>query len=101
MKNNNSNNTRLILLHPYVQKQGSSSKKLWFLGFISLFPLAFLVTFIYMRETATVKVSGGTVSSSTSSTTISSSTAAYGNAPLPTTVINTLLHYASRSKDMF
>ncbi|XP_039042466.1 beta-1,4-xylosyltransferase IRX14-like [Hibiscus syriacus] len=42
MKNNTSN-TKLILLHPYIQKQGSSSK-LWLLAFISFFTIAFLLT---------------------------------------------------------
>ncbi|PPD73786.1 hypothetical protein GOBAR_DD29293 [Gossypium barbadense] len=48
MKNSNSN-TKLILLHPYIQKQGSSSR-LWLLAFISFFTIAFLLTLIYTRE---------------------------------------------------
>lgn len=92
MKNNNSN-TKLILLHPYIQKQGSSNK-LWLLAFISFFTIAFLLTLVYTRESITGKptaagiiaVTGGGVG---------------GAAPLPTTVVNTLLHYASKSNDSF
>ncbi|GMI67252.1 IRX15-LIKE [Hibiscus trionum] len=90
MKNNNSN-TKLILLHPYIQKQGSSNK-LWLLAFISFFTIAFLLTLVYTRESITGKtaaitaVVGGGVTVS---------------APLPTTVVNTLLHYASKSNDSY
>ncbi|MBA0559671.1 hypothetical protein Golob_016624 [Gossypium lobatum] len=92
MKNNNSN-TKLILLHPYIQKQGSSNK-LWLLAFVSFFTIAFLLTLVYTRESTTGKptaagiiaVTGGGVGDA---------------APLPTTVVNTLLHYASKSNDSF
>lgn len=96
MKNSN-NNTKLILLHPYIQKQGSSNR-LWLLALISFFTVAFLLTLIYTRESLPFK------NTTTSMTTApgSSSAATYGNnSPLPTTVINTLLHYASRSNDTF
>lgn len=92
MKNSNGN-TKLILLHPYIQKQGSSNR-LWLLAFISFFTIVFLLTLIYTRESFSAKstaaaASGGPISSN------------FGNVPLPTTVINTLLHYASKSNDNF
>ncbi|OAY33736.1 protein IRX15-LIKE [Manihot esculenta] len=93
MKNNNNNNTKLILLHPYIQKQGSSNR-LWLLAFVSFFTIAFLVTLIYTREALPTKSTASLAAAATSSS-ISTS------APLPTTVINTLLHYASRSNDSF
>ncbi|KAM0970761.1 hypothetical protein ACFX13_019042 [Malus domestica] len=96
MKNNI--NTKLILLHPYIQKQGSSNR-LWLLAFMSLFTLAFLLTIVY--------TSGLYAYSSTSTTTTTTIpaptiTATNNAAPqLPTTVINTLLHYSSKSNDTF
>lgn len=94
MKNVNNSNTRLILLHPYIQKQGSSNR-LWLLAFISFLTTAFVVTLIYTREYSTTAVA------SAATTTFSPTTTAYSNAPLPSTVINTLLHYASKSNDSF
>ncbi|KAK3416441.1 hypothetical protein EUGRSUZ_H02189 [Eucalyptus grandis] len=95
MKNVNNSNTRLILLHPYIQKQGSSNL-LWLLAFISFLTTAFVVTLIYTREYSTTAVA-----SAAATTTFSPTTTAYSNAPLPSTVINTLLHYASKSNDSF
>ncbi|OAY35501.1 protein IRX15-LIKE [Manihot esculenta] len=92
MKNNN---TRLILLHPYIQKQGSSNR-LWLLAFVSFFTIAFLVTLICTRESLPTKTTTTTTLAATTATSSISTTA-----PLPTTVINTLLHYASRSNDSF
>ncbi|XP_020230338.1 protein IRX15-LIKE [Cajanus cajan] len=89
MKNNNSN-TKLILLHPYIQKQGSSNR-LWLLAFISFFTLAFLATLIYTRDSN---------SNSTSPTTMHT-TSLSTNTPLPSTVINTLIHYAAKSNDTY
>ncbi|KAK3416404.1 hypothetical protein EUGRSUZ_H02125 [Eucalyptus grandis] len=66
MKNVNNSNTRLILLHPYIQKEYST-----------------------------------TTAASAATTTFPSTTTAYSNAPLPSTVINTLLHYSSKSNDSF
>ncbi|KAK3416426.1 hypothetical protein EUGRSUZ_H02163 [Eucalyptus grandis] len=94
MKNVNNSNTRLILLHPYIQKQGSSNR-LWLLAFFSFLTTAFVVTLIYTREYSTTAVA------SAATTTFSPTTTAYSNAPLPSTVINTLLHYASKSNDSF
>ncbi|KAL4363091.1 hypothetical protein GQ457_04G035200 [Hibiscus cannabinus] len=95
MKNNNSN-TKLILLHPYIQKQGSSSK-LWLLAFISFFTIAFLLTLVYTRESITGKTAAFTA-------VVSGGGGGGGvtvSAPLPTTVVNTLLHYASKSNDSY
>ncbi|XP_022740237.1 protein IRX15-LIKE [Durio zibethinus] len=95
MKNSNSN-PKLILLHPYIQKQGSSNR-LWLLAFISFFTIAFLLTLIYTRESIISK----TTAISTTVTGPSSSVSTLGGAPLPTTVINTLLHYASKSNESY
>ncbi|KAE8704886.1 Protein IRREGULAR XYLEM 15 [Hibiscus syriacus] len=98
MKNSNSN-TKLILLHPYIQKQGSSNR-LWLLAFVSFFTIAFLLTLIYTRESITGKpaavsttVIGLAVGSSSGSVIVGQ--------PLPTTVINTLLHYASKNNESY
>nr|AFK46333.1 unknown [Lotus japonicus] len=93
MKNTNNTNTKLILLHPYIQKQGSSNR-LWLLAFISILTLAFLVTLIYTRESTFI-------ATSTTSSVIPSPVSGLGSAPLPATVINTLLHYAAKSNDTF
>lgn len=93
MKNaNNTNNTKLILLHPYILKQGNSNR-LWLLAFVSFFTVAFLLTLIYTRDSSS--------SSSSASSTAISAAAVPASAALPATVINTLLHYASRSNDTF
>ncbi|XP_044469416.1 protein IRX15-LIKE-like [Mangifera indica] len=96
MKNNNSN-TKLILLHPYIQKQGTSNR-LWLLAFVSFFTIAFLLTLIYTRESISLKTTT-TATTMVAKNSLVSST--FGNTPLPTTVINTLLHYASRSNNSF
>ncbi|KAJ6990277.1 protein IRX15-LIKE-like [Populus alba x Populus x berolinensis] len=100
MKNssNSNSNTKLILLHPYIQKQGGSNR-LWLLAFVSFFAIAFLLTLIYTREILPIKSTTTTTTMATGSA--SSSTFGNVNAPLPTSVINTLLHYASRSNDSF
>ncbi|GAB4846958.1 Protein IRX15-LIKE [Ancistrocladus abbreviatus] len=89
MKNNsssNSNGTKLILLHPYILKQGSSHR-LWLLAFVSLLTLVFLLTLIYTRESST----------STSSYSITTTIAASTTVQLPKHVMTTLLHYASNA----
>ncbi|TKY55684.1 IRX15 protein [Spatholobus suberectus] len=97
MKNTNTNtNTKLILLHPYIQKQGSSNR-LWLLAFVSILTLAFLVTLIYTRESTFITTATSSVIAS-SNVPVNSG---LGSAPLPATVINTLLHYASKSNDTY
>ncbi|XP_057449551.1 protein IRX15-LIKE-like [Lotus japonicus] len=88
MKNGN---TKLILLHPYIQKQGTSNR-LWLLAFISFFTLAFLATLIYTREST---------SAITAAASASSPVSGFSSTPLPSIVINTLLHYASKSNDTY
>lgn len=89
MKNNIGSNTKLILLHPYIQKQGSSNRLLWVLAFISFFTLAFLLTLIYARESITSYTSVAAVSAITGST----------NPPLSKAVVRALTHYASNSNN--
>ncbi|GAA0173868.1 hypothetical protein LIER_27383 [Lithospermum erythrorhizon] len=89
MKNNLSNGTKLILLHPYIQKQGGS-KSLKLLAFISFFTLVFLLTLIYTRESIT---KGTSISVSTISASFRSSP------PLPKSVVRALVHYASNSNN--
>ncbi|KAK9672176.1 hypothetical protein RND81_12G082100 [Saponaria officinalis] len=84
MKNNketNNNNTKLILLHPYILKQGTSNR-LWFLAFLSLFTLIFVLTIIiYTRNPTSVLATASTVTGS--------------GYTLPKHVMSTLVHYAS------
>lgn len=98
MKNSNSN-TKLILLHPYIQKQGTSNR-LWLLAFVSFFTIAFLLTLIYTRESISLKTTSGSAATMATKS-ASSVSVGFGNPPLPTTVINTLLLYASRSNDSY
>ncbi|KAG8384349.1 hypothetical protein BUALT_Bualt04G0108900 [Buddleja alternifolia] len=87
MKNNvSSNGTKLILLHPYIQKQGSSNR-LWLLACISFLTLAFLLTLIYTRESIT---------STTTTTVAATRTTA---PPLSKAVTRALVHYASNSNN--
>ncbi|XP_030551883.1 protein IRX15-LIKE-like [Rhodamnia argentea] len=99
MKSNHTNNTKLILLHPYIQKQGGSNR-LWLLALISFFTLAFLGTLIYSRESIVAGAASRVASvNNQAGSSVASATAA--NVPLPTTVINALVHYASRSNDTY
>ncbi|KAK4781077.1 hypothetical protein SAY87_017183 [Trapa incisa] len=94
---NSIGNTKLILLHPYIQKQGSSSR-LWLLAIVSLLTLAFLiVTLVYTRESTSpiTTATAAVISSASSGPGFSSS------APLSTAVVKALLHYASKSNDTF
>ncbi|XP_059314004.1 protein IRX15-LIKE-like [Lycium ferocissimum] len=80
------NSAKLIVFHPSLQKQGSgtttitASPRIWFLVFLSFFTFAFALTFFTAKDTLP-------------STTKPSSTAV--NSPLPASVFNALLHYAS------
>ncbi|PON67184.1 IRX15/IRX15L/IGXM [Trema orientale] len=94
--NNNNNNTKLILLHPYILKQGNSNR-LWLLAFVSFFTVAFLLTLIYTRDSTTTTAAAAASSAAIPTAGFSGG----GGSPLPNTVINTLLHYASRSNDTF
>lgn len=88
MKNNLSNNTKLILLHPYIHKQGSSNR-LWLLALVSFLTLAFLATLIYTRESI----------STTSAAAATAAAAAAGAPPLSASVSRALIHYASNSNN--
>ncbi|GAB2279639.1 Protein IRREGULAR XYLEM 15 [Dionaea muscipula] len=94
MKNTNGNggNTKLILLHPYILKQGSSNR-LWLLVFLAFFTLLFLLTLVSTREYFTSSSS----SSSNNNTTPVTAAIASTSTPLPKHVITTLLHYASNA----
>ncbi|ONH95496.1 hypothetical protein PRUPE_7G074500 [Prunus persica] len=94
----NISNTKLIILYPYIQKQGTSNH-LWLLAFMSIFTLAFLLTIIYTNglyaysSTTTITISAATITTTT--------TASTAVPLLPTTVINTLLYYTPKSNDTF
>ncbi|KAJ0239092.1 Protein IRX15-LIKE [Hirschfeldia incana] len=95
MKSGGNTNTKLILVHPYIQKQ-TSSNRLWLLAFVSLFTIAFLLTLLYTTDTI--------ISSKTSSAVSSVVNSAVSSTPtsqLPPSAVNALLHYASRSNDSF
>lgn len=86
--NNTTTNTKLILLHPYIQKQGTTNR-LWFLAFISLFTIAFLLTvMIYTRESIATTVTAVAATGAAKTT---------SSPPLPKSVVKALLHYAANS----
>ncbi|PSS30732.1 Protein IRX15-LIKE like [Actinidia chinensis var. chinensis] len=80
----NTNNTKFILLHPYIQKQGTSHR-LWLLAFLSFFTLAFLLTLIYTRQST----------SPTNAAAVASVNNYHDPTPLPNPVLKALLHYSS------
>ncbi|XAR74018.1 hypothetical protein NMG60_11008170 [Bertholletia excelsa] len=86
MKTNNGNNTRLILLHPYIQKQGGSNR-LWLVAFVSFFTVAFLLTLVYTRDSIATTVTAAAASSTSASPMI------------PKSTVKALLHYASNSNN--
>ncbi|KAF9623130.1 hypothetical protein IFM89_037646 [Coptis chinensis] len=79
----NTATTKLILLHPLIQKQ-SGTHRIWLLAFVSFFTFAILLTFLNTRD-----------SMATTSTTISSSSTK--PTQLSPSVVEALLHYASTS----
>ncbi|KAK6923072.1 Polysaccharide biosynthesis domain [Dillenia turbinata] len=84
---NNTNNTNLILLHPYIQKQGSTNR-LWLVALVSFFTIAFVLTLVYSRES----ILATTTAASTTATVV-----VPVNPPLSKPVVKALLHYASIS----
>ncbi|KAA8531668.1 hypothetical protein F0562_006615 [Nyssa sinensis] len=88
MKNSTNNITKLILLHPNIQKQGSSNR-LWLIALISCLTLAFLVILIYTRESISITVTNVAASSTTPSV----------NPPLSESIVKALLHYSSNSNN--
>ncbi|VVB18228.1 unnamed protein product [Arabis nemorensis] len=95
MKNGGNTNTKLIFLHPYIQKQ-TSTNRLWLLGFVSFFTIAFLLTLLYTTDSIITSKNTTVVSS-----VVNSAVSTTPITQLPTTTINALLHYASRSNDSF
>ncbi|KAK9287175.1 hypothetical protein L1049_015586 [Liquidambar formosana] len=76
-------NTKLILLHPPVHKQGNSHR-LWLLFFITFFTFAFHLALSTTRDFITPTSTAATSSSTATST-----------FPLPTSITDALLHYAA------
>ncbi|KAL6348073.1 hypothetical protein AAG906_037802 [Vitis piasezkii] len=79
MKSNG--NTKLIVLHPSIHKQGGASHRLWLLFFVCFFTLAFVLTLI---NTAVP-------------TPTTAASAASAHFPLPHSAMEALLHYAAAS----
>ncbi|MFS7947578.1 putative polysaccharide biosynthesis domain-containing protein [Helianthus anomalus] len=85
MKTNNNGNTKLILLHPFIQKQGNPNR-LWLIVFMSVFALASLLTLVYTRE-----------SFHTTTTTHITATINHQHQSLPKSVVKALVHYAANA----
>ncbi|GER46419.1 hypothetical protein STAS_23446 [Striga asiatica] len=85
MKNNLvTNGTKLILLHPYIQKQGSPTTRFWLLALFSLATLISLATLLYTtRDHHSSNIPPISVNPSSSSSS------------LPPAVSRALLHYAT------
>ncbi|KAJ8530050.1 hypothetical protein K7X08_036885 [Anisodus acutangulus] len=81
------NSAKLMVFHPSLHKQGSgtisASPRIWFLVFLSFFTFAFALTFFTAKD--------NTIPSTTNTGTPSFTV----NSPLPSSVFDALLHYAS------
>lgn len=88
----NNGSTKLILLHPYIQKQGSSTRLYWLIAAVSIFAIASLLTFVYTRESFTTNI----ISSTTTSITTATTTLDHIHS-MPKSVAKALIHYASNS----
>uniref|UniRef100_A0A5B6Z7R1 Uncharacterized protein n=2 Tax=Davidia involucrata TaxID=16924 RepID=A0A5B6Z7R1_DAVIN len=75
--------TKLIVLHPSIQKQGTAHHRIWLLVFVSFFTFAFVLTLLTTRDVIPT-------------TTIAASTTA-SNSRLPKAAFDALLHYAATS----
>ncbi|KVI02700.1 protein IRX15-LIKE-like [Cynara cardunculus var. scolymus] len=93
MKNTiNNGGTKLILLHPYIQKQGSSGRLYWLIAAVSIFAVASLLTFVYTRESFSTTITA-TVPSITTTTT----TTILDHQMLPKSIAKALIHYAANT----
>lgn len=87
MKNTiNNGNTKLILLHPYIQKQ-TNPNRLWLIALVSVFTIASLLTLVYTRESFHT--------TTTTTTTRITTAISHHEQPLPKSVIKALIHYAA------
>ncbi|XP_071730946.1 protein IRX15-LIKE-like [Rutidosis leptorrhynchoides] len=87
----NNSNTKLILLHPYIQKQANPNR-LWLIALVSVLTLASLLTLVYTRE------SFHTTTTTTTTTRIISSINRQKKT-LPKSVTKALMHYAANTNN--
>nr|GEV56068.1 protein IRX15-LIKE-like [Tanacetum cinerariifolium] len=92
MKNMISNgNTKLILLHPYIQRQ-TNPNRLWLVALVSIFALASLLTLAYTRESLQTNTT-------TATTHITNAINQNQQAALPKSVMKALVHYAANANN--